>query len=140
MFRSALFMFFIINSQNTIAQNTNKDTIYYLLDTLRVSQNDRMISTEDDAKFQKFYTINCACLNSGNKPVFRCNITNDVFIKKSEVSSLKFIRLTELISVVEKNDNGHFDEKFAVFFIEPFKRKYVKRRVFFLGGNPNIMN
>jgi len=111
-----------------------KDTIYYLIDTANVPINDRMITIES-AKEYKFYSINCPCLNNSIKPIFRCNITNQVIMKRSMISSLKFIHLPDLIELVKKKDNGYFNDNFVIFFIEPYKRKYIKHRVFFSGSS-----
>ncbi len=119
--------------------NNKKDTIYYLLDTLRIPPSDRMINA-DIAPPNKFFIINCPCLDSGNKPVFRANMSKTTYINKEEFKRIKLIHLSTLIEIVRKNDNQHFDDKYIVFFIEPHQTKYAKQRVFFLGGNEKLIN
>jgi hypothetical protein len=121
---------------NASAQEDKKvDSIYYLLDTAKTPVLDRMISV-DIARPHKFFTINCPCLNSGSRPVFRTNINNGTSISSREIAKIKFISLANLIELVRKNDTPYFNDVVAIFFIEPGKNVFIKERGFFLGGKP----
>ena len=131
---TTLFLFFF---SICIAQkSTNKETIYYLVDTLHA---DKMVSIENAGNFE-FYTVNCACLTQNNKPVFRSNKTNQAYLTLRQVKKIKFWHLPDLIELVRKNDDENFYNRFAIYFVSRSKRIYIKQQVFFIGGKANIMN
>jgi hypothetical protein len=119
--------------QSSFAKTTKQDTSYYLVDTLNTPFQDRMISVKQENNNQ-FFTIECPCLQDNNKPVFRSNITKAVQLDDTKFKALKLARLTELISLVKKNDKRNFNKTYIVYFIRKDGPTYYKNRAYFLGG------
>ena len=67
--------------------------------------------------------------------MFRSNITRQSIIDKSAFKKVIFTSLSQLIELVRKNDDTHFDDKFVIYFIEPSGKKYIQQKVFFMGGH-----
>lgn len=113
-----------------------QDTIYYLLDTASTSAHDRLFTFEADARSaQRFYTLNCPCLEDHHKPRFRYNDKQGTYLDARTVSKLPLISLPALIELVTINDTPDFYNRFVIYFIIREKRKYAKHKVFFLSGH-----
>lgn len=115
---------------------SKKDTVYYLLDTAKTPARDRLFTFEADySSQQRFYTLNCPCLENHHKPEFRYNASQTTYLGAKIVGQLQFINLQALIDLVTKNDFPDFYNRFVIYFIIPEKRKYAKHKVFFLSGH-----
>ena len=137
LFLILLFVF----SGNVIAQNSKKiDSIFYLLDTLKTSVNDRMWDIGIDGQF-KYYTIECACLEHGLKPTFlyRLDDMGKVYDSK-QIGVLKQSSLINLINSAKKLATVK-DKGTSFFIIEPAKNKYVVHKVFLIEPRkPDVVN
>jgi len=103
---------------------SKKDTVYYLLDTLRTPIADRMIIVESDGA-NKFYTTNCPCLAHNRSPLFRCHVPNQTYIDQVAFNKLKFVHLAQLIELAKQNNDYHFDDRHIVYFVVPSGKKYI---------------
>jgi len=134
-------IFFIILffcSINAFAQVKQKiDSIYYLLDTIKVPANARMWDIHEEYPSLKIYSIRCHCLQYDKEPTFVYNIGNekDYIISKKDLSIIKCVNLTTLILKSKQFTAIGFKEKYAIFRIEPSGKKYVVRRVRLLKPN-----
>jgi hypothetical protein len=133
-----VFLLLFIPSVFFAQTKPRKDTVYYLIDTLKIPVKDRMISTETALPF-KFYTLKCNCLSSNNMPVFRANLSKQNSFDKKQISKIDFISLPKLIELVRKNDDANFDDKFTIYFIEPLGKRFIGYKAFFLGGHTSVM-
>lgn len=122
----------MINSVS--AQNKlKKDTIYYLLDTLKTSINDRLVTSEiEDGR--KIITVNCHCLKNGDTPQFIYTIKFGLPLKKKIFKSLKLVKLSDLIDLTRKNDFKTFLGKYVLFIIEPLGHNYIMYKSLSVGG------
>jgi hypothetical protein len=66
---------------NKATARSKGDTIYYLLDMLKTSVRDRIITVEEDG-FSKFLNINCHCMKNYEMPVFRLNVKQGIPLKR----------------------------------------------------------
>ncbi|HEK20280.1 hypothetical protein [Mucilaginibacter sp.] len=112
---------------------TKTDTSYYLLDTSKTPAADRIVSIKQENN-NAFVNISCPCLRNGNVPVFRYNINKHIKVDEKYFSSIKAIKLMDLIELVRKNDNSSFNKQHVIFFLEPDGKNYIKRRAYFLGS------
>jgi hypothetical protein len=102
---SLLFIVATALTKNSQAQvPAKKDTIYYLIDTVTTTKENRLITIQNQNE-QNFLIIHCPCLYKGNEPVFRYNSSLYTTLKKSSIKAIKFAYLKNLIEVVRKNDN-----------------------------------
>jgi len=132
--RLLFILLLIIGLSQAYAQTkAKKDTIYYLLDTLNTPPLERMIKTEA-SKDIKFYTIMCPCLKDNVEPAFQSAIASKSYVNNQVFKTYRLISLANLILFVKKNDNKQFNNKYIIYFIEPDKNGYIKRKMFFLGG------
>jgi len=117
--------------RNVCAQSLqNKDTIYYLIDTIHVPKNDRMLEAGTEGLF-KYYTIKCACLSYNNKPTFIYKLgSKNLYLKKT--SNYKFISLANLIDLIRRTNYKLFKEKYVTIFVEPENNRFVSKRVFLI--------
>jgi len=121
-------------------QNKKIDSIYYLVDTLNTPVSDRMWDIQiENVAMCKLFTIRCPCLKNGGSPTFLYSIEhidNGVIIKKSDLSKIARISLSDLITEAKKIDDNHQRYDYKFFFIEPDGRKYIIHNVNF--ENPTI--
>lgn len=122
-----LFIFLInIKAQ---AQNIKKDTVYYLLDTLKTPVNDRIWNVEIESR-SKFYIILCRCLKYNCYPTFIRNVNVAAgTLSKSDVNKIKFISLVKLIDLAGKDGGDSFNNYHVIYFVEPSRGEYSKSQV-----------
>lgn len=123
------FLAFFLSYHTLAWSNPKADTIYYLIDTTKVTVNDRMwdIYTHDS---YKFHVIQCPCLKLNGKPTFT-NETRDrgKIISKTQIKKIKLISLSTLILRSKTLlDNNAPLSTVSFFFIEPYGKNYVVRQ------------
>jgi hypothetical protein len=124
-------VFLLLCCFNTYAQKSRKiDSVYYLLDTTKTSVNDRMWEIELESEF-KYYTLQCPCLQFDNKPTFlyKVDINKGQIIKRKNLKSIKFIKLSDLIIDAKKYADVNFNKKFVFFFVEPYKKDFICHQI-----------
>ncbi|MGF7080543.1 hypothetical protein [Mucilaginibacter sp. UYCu711] len=125
----SLFGFFCSSSAQELIK---KDTMYYLLDTLKIPINDRMITLAEQEGDGKFFLINCPCLSHDEKPQFYYRISKKISVSKKMFNSIKLISLTSLIEITKKSGND-FSNKYVFYMIEPDNKSYVMHQSYFIG-------
>jgi hypothetical protein len=118
---------------SSYAQNVmKKDTMYYLLDTLKVPINDRMVTLAEKEGDGKFFLIQCPCLAHDEKPQFYYRISKKISVSKKTFNSIKLISLTSLIEITKKSGND-FRNKYVFYMIEPQNDAYIMHQSYFIG-------
>lgn len=111
------------------SDNTKPDTLYYLLDTAKVSINDRIVKIVDASLF-KFYYFECPCLDEGQMP-YLIHRTKDLGekIAYADIDKYKLIGTSSLLYLFHKN-YLEFDSKHVIYILEVLPdRKIIKRLV-----------
>jgi hypothetical protein len=122
----------IISSSCLAAQKLpTKDTIYYLVDTIKIPVKDQMLEIGIDGPF-KYYSIQCRCLKYNQMPTFIYNInrskSNDL-IKSDKIKTINFTSLSKLISLSQQDGGDSFNNYHVTFFIEHIGNNYIKHLV-----------
>jgi hypothetical protein len=116
-------------------RSIKKDTIYYLLDTLKTPANDRMVTVQKNGNGQ-FTEIKCPCLKAHGTPQFLSRISKKALLTKEKFGVLKLISLPELIQIVSTYDE-HFNNKYVMYIIEPKGNNYTLNLSTYLGVEIN---
>jgi hypothetical protein len=79
----------------------------------------------------KYYILRCPCLQYDNEPTFlyRVDLNKGQVIKKENLKSIKFSKLSDLIIDARKYSDVNSKGKFAFFFIEPDKRDFICHKI-----------
>lgn len=117
------------------AQVIKKDTIYYLLDTLKTPVNDRMVTVHQNGNGQ-LTEIKCPCLKAHGTPQFLSRISKKALLTKNKFESLKLISLPGLIQIVSTYDE-HFNNRYMMYIIEPNGNNYLVSLATYLGVEIN---
>lgn len=106
-----------------------RDTIYYFLDTAKIPVNDRIWDIGEEGPF-KYYTFQCECLKYNSAPTFIYNLDKQgELINSAEMKKKHFISTVNLLKLIKENDGESFNHKHIAYFIEPFKKRYIKHIV-----------
>jgi hypothetical protein len=128
---SLLFSFFLVTFCNYASAQyaKKKDSLYFLLDTIKTPYNDRMwdISFEGN----KYYTILCPCLRYNGRPTFLLLKSNKIiFIDNKALVKLRKIKIISLINLAKSGaEDGSFNKLHNMFIIEPKAKQYAVSKV-----------
>jgi hypothetical protein len=126
--KKLILIFLFLCSIKTYAQKTGKVTsIYYLIDTAKVPVNARMWDIHMEYPSLKLYTIECPCMQYGQKPtfVYDTSAIRDYVINKKKLSTIKFTSLTVLILKSKQITTIGSKGRYSIFIVEPKGEKYV---------------
>lgn len=137
--------------QNSFGQKVaSKDTLYYLIDTIKTPNLDRMVEIGTEVYYNsyhpllfdtiKYVKINCPCLPFNYYPSFTVQINKTrISIGKQQVYKIKFVSLSTLLDVTLKDYKQRFAYKYTVIMVERIGRKYFKYETKLTEyGNPSI--
>jgi hypothetical protein len=128
---------FSLLTNSVFAQSKiKKDTIYYLLDTLKIPVNDRIVTSQKMGN-ATFTEIKCPCVNRNDHPWFYSPDSKKKIFSKDKFRSIKLINLVSLIEIV-KNSGDNFNKKYSFFIIEPMNNEYIVRETFFDGRETTV--
>ncbi|MFI5139843.1 MAG: hypothetical protein ACHQIM_18620 [Sphingobacteriales bacterium] len=128
--KKIFFIVLLFCSLNAFAQTKQKiDSIYYLLDTVKIPVNDRIWEIGVEGNF-KYYTILCPCLAYGLQPTFfyRMDFGGQI-INNTNLRTVKFISISSLILKAKKFTDSSFKGKYAIFFIEGKEKEFISHKV-----------
>lgn len=95
--KKIIFFFFLFCSSGLFAQQKVKvDTVYYLLDTAKTPEIDRMWTLNEDGPLQ-YTRLNCPCVNDKDFPVFIFRVSENTVIKNLNSYRDKLVSLPDLI-------------------------------------------
>ncbi len=106
------------------------DSIYFLVDTNRVSANDRLWNIYSEGIY-KYYAIQCPCLKLNGRPTFfHLNEAKGQVIDHTRLKSIKLINLAALIVRSKQFLDKDVDREPDMFFlVEPKGKKYIIHNV-----------
>ncbi len=127
---TGLILLFIMT--NVYAQkNTNRDTVYYLVDTTAVPVNDRMFDIGVEGNFH-YYKLMCKCYPWQLNPAFTYVVKRKgISMSKHEIEKTQFITLQKLIDIAVQYGISRV-EKTVFYFIEPGDNAFIKHQVYLL--------
>jgi len=109
---------------------TNRDTVYYLVDTAKTPPMDRLIKVGTEGPWY-FFSIECTCLKYNQRPTFIYDLKNPGSepVNNSILKKIKFISLSKLLELSRDDAGEAFNNKHLAYFIEKKGNKYVKTKV-----------
>ncbi len=112
-------------------KNTNRDTVYYLVDTTAVPVKDRMFDIGVEGYFH-YYRLMCQCYPWQLNPTFTYVVKRKgVSMSKQEVEKTQFITLQKLIDIAVQYGISKV-EKTVFYFIEPSDNAFIKHEVYLM--------
>ena len=100
---------------------TKKDTVYYLVDTIKVPDNDRMIEIGIEGDFY-CYRLMCQCYPNQTNPVFTyIRHRKGISLTNIQLSKIKLINLKTLIRLAALH--GITPKKNVAYFFIEYKNK-----------------
>jgi hypothetical protein len=122
------------------SQLVKKDTLYYLLDTLRTPRNDQMMvahiftPTNSARNAKRVFVIDCSCLKpDGGNPTFEALVRYEKTVGQEFFNSLRLTSISSVIKHAIDNDSGNkFNEKYVFYVLTPSKSgEYLLSRTIF---------
>lgn len=114
------------------------DTIYYLLDTMRVPKNDRLVKISGNA-YDTDISILCQCLNTSEKNIFlNSQVKRNIVIDKATFKSLKLTTLAALIGFIQNHNTTTFGSN-VVYIVQPSNNKYILHRVINISNRGGVV-
>ena len=131
-----------ITSKDLLAQKLQikRDTIYYLVDTIKVPKADRMFLYGEEGDTYG-YRLTCQCNTWQSDAFFVRRIdAKGLFLKKADFKKYKFITIRELIAIVVKFGNDNI-RNHDFYFAEQQEKKFLLYRVYLAHAiRPSVSN
>lgn len=129
-----LFNIFCVKAQSK--QLVKRDTIYYLLDTAKISKNERIIQIIPDTPNNSYYTylINTRCMVGHSDPsLMSVHRDKGQLISKKDLKQIYFVSIVYLNNLLCK-EMEKFPSNHQLYFIEHMPNgSYIKRKIVFGG-------
>jgi hypothetical protein len=129
-FLLAVFATINLKAQSKNSINSSKiDTIYYLVDTIKTPEKERMwnVCVESNTKC---FEIECPCLQYDSKPTFTYRLSSpEQDINENQLEKITTVGITTLINIA-KGDIGKLHTYPRIIFIEKQDKMYVMHRVY----------
>ncbi|WDF56706.1 hypothetical protein [Mucilaginibacter sp. KACC 22063] len=125
-----IFIVLLTIEKMVFAQNhTQKDTVYYLLDTTKTNIKDRMFLHGQEGRSYS-YRLFCECAAFHQDAIFtrRASAKGDT-LTKEQVNKLPLITLRQFIHIAVQYGIDRIDRK-EVFIITPYKDKFLAHQIY----------
>lgn len=126
-----------MNLKAQVNNAIKKDTLYYLIDTIKTPKLDRLFEIEHTKQFV-FYTIDCPCYAVKRKPQFyyRFKGTSNhiaslipVYIPPNIIKKISFVSMFKLVTL-SCSEGTHLNDRYIIFFVEHLPNgRYLMREV-----------